>query len=98
LVAYLQSTTDLAIVEILVEQFHRAEPTLFQCHKVALNALRIAHAEVDAAKPKWFRYIMRDSINALWGWIFPICPQHTVKGTRALTASCVAGQHHMNIR
>jgi hypothetical protein len=51
LVADLQTTTHLAIVEALVEQLHRGEPTFFQCPKVALHTSRIAHAELDAAEP-----------------------------------------------
>src|SRR5579862_4010957 len=40
LVANLQSTTDVAIVEVLVEQLHRLDPTLFECLKTVLRCTR----------------------------------------------------------
>jgi hypothetical protein len=52
LVAYLQATADLAIVEVFIEQLDRLEPALLQCHKVALYASWIAHGELDAARAK----------------------------------------------
>jgi hypothetical protein len=52
LVADLQATTNLAIVEPLAEQLHGGEPTFFQCPKVALQTSRIAYAESDAAEPQ----------------------------------------------
>src|ERR1051326_5458983 len=62
LVAYLQATAYLAIVEILIEQLRRPEAALLQCHKVAFNATGIAHTALDDAGAKQFRYIMRNSI------------------------------------
>jgi hypothetical protein len=52
LIAYLQSTPDLAIVEVFVEQLHGLEPALFQCHEIPFNASRIAHTGLDALKTK----------------------------------------------
>ena len=52
LVAHLQPTTDLAIVEVLVEQLRCLEPAILQCLKVALDTSRVTHAALDAAGPK----------------------------------------------
>jgi|SRR5215472_16369452 len=52
LVAYLQPTAYLAVVEVLIEQLGRPEAALLQCHKVAFDATRIAHAGLDGAGVK----------------------------------------------
>ena len=63
LVAYFQSSADLAVIEIFAEQLHGLEPTLFERHKIAFHTARIAHAGLDADCRKWFRYIIRDSVE-----------------------------------
>src|SRR6516225_9475755 len=63
LVADLQAPTDLTIVEVFCKQLHRLKAALLQCHKVALYAAWIAHAELDAAGASWFRYITRNSVR-----------------------------------
>lgn len=50
LVARLQSTADLAVVQAFFEQLHRFEAALLKSHKVAPNASRIAHAGLDIAE------------------------------------------------
>jgi hypothetical protein len=49
LVAHLKPTTDLTIVEVLVEKLHRLEAALLQRLEVAPDTSRIAHAALDAA-------------------------------------------------
>ncbi len=45
LVVDLQPPADLAIIEVVVEQFDRHEPRLLQCHNVTLHTSRIIHAD-----------------------------------------------------
>jgi len=52
LITHFQSTTDLAIVEVLVEQFRRLEPAFLQRLKVPLDTSRIAHAALHGARLK----------------------------------------------
>ena len=52
LVAYLQATAYLAIIEVRIEQLRRPEAALLQCHKVAFDATGIAHAGLDGAGVK----------------------------------------------
>src|SRR3954451_2010947 len=50
LVARLQPTADLAVVQVFFKQLNRFEATLLKSHKVAPNASRIAHAVLDIAQ------------------------------------------------
>ncbi len=50
LVARLQPTADLAVVQAFFEQLDRFQATLLKSHKVAPNASRIAHAGLDIAE------------------------------------------------
>src|SRR4051794_34201038 len=50
LVARLQPTADLAVVQVFFKQLNRFEAALLKSHKVAPNASRIAHAGLDIAE------------------------------------------------
>jgi len=68
LIADSQPPTDLAVVELLTEQFDRGQASLLQSLKIAANSFWISHIKSNPTGLKKFLYITRHSV-VISGWL-----------------------------